>query len=94
MNPVYSDHEILDRVEADIRTTMDHLKARTLAQFGDLQTMPRSKFIVAELTAEEFDMYADTLVHEVVKFWRAKLPEETEFRADMAAHDRQIAKGE
>lgn len=94
MNPVYSDHEILDRVEADIRTTMEHLKARTLAQFGDLQTIPKSKKLVLEATRIDFEQHTDTLLAEVVRYWRAKLPDETEYRADMVAHSRQIARGE
>lgn len=92
MNPVYSDHEILDRVESDIRTTMEHLKARTLAQFGDLQTVPYRKMLIEE-TSKDFDYSLSDTLANVVKYTRNAIPEETEFRADMVAHDRQIAKG-
>ncbi len=77
MNPVYSDLELLDRVQADMKTTMSFLKARVLAQYSDLQSIRRVS-VLSEEIAKDFDDYTDTLIDEVVTFVRKKVEAEME----------------
>jgi hypothetical protein len=80
MNPTYSDREILDRIEADMKTTISFLKSRVLAQFADLQTVGRSG-VLAEEIAKDFDDYMTDLMADVVDYTRVRIEAAAELQA-------------
>ncbi len=80
MNPTYSDREILDRVEADMKTTISFLKSRVLAQFADLQTVGRSG-VLSEEIAKDFDDYMTDLMADVVDYTRTRIEAAAELQA-------------
>lgn len=81
--PKFSDQELLDRCEADIRSTMAALMRRVSAEFGDLSSLPRSvKTVAVESVTKDFTDYTDTLVSEVIEYTRKRLPEDWEIKAD------------
>jgi len=80
MNPTYSDREILDRVEADMKTTISFLKSRVLAQFADLQTVGRSG-VLSEEIAKDFDDYMTDLMADVVDYTRVRIEAAAELQA-------------
>lgn len=80
MNPTYSDREILDSVEADMKTTISFLKSRVLAQFADLQTVGRSG-VLSEEIAKDFDDYMTDLMADVVDYTRVRIEAAAELQA-------------
>lgn len=79
--PIFTDQEILDRIEADVTTTLNFLKARVLAQYGDLQSIRRMD-VHTEEAAKTFDGTLQDLTADVVGHLRKKLPDVAEYRAD------------
>jgi len=91
INHTLSDAEALDEIERDIRTTLAFLKARALAKYGDIQTIPRMD-VHAEWTAKllrdiECDLIADAVSH-----LRDKIPTAKDYRLDQAGADRALAR--
>lgn len=92
MNAIWTDREILDRVEQDVRTTLGFLKARTLAAYADVQTVGRG--VIQEEAGKDLDGYLEAILNDVVAHWRAKLPEDDQYRADRIDADRALAAAE
>lgn len=93
ISPTISDAEILDRIEADVKSTLAFLNARVLAMYGDIQTIPRMD-VHAEWTAKllrdiECDIIADAVSH-----LRDKIPTARDRYLDQVAADRALAAAE
>lgn len=91
-NPRYSDEEILDRVEADIRSTLASLMARVSGEFGDLTSVPSStKAVAVESVPKEFTGCIQDLVASV-EFIRERLPSDRDAMLDRIADGRRVAR--
>jgi len=91
ISPTISDAEILDRIEADVKSTLNFLGARIAAQYGDIQTIPRMQ-IHAEWTAKLLRDIECDLVADAVSHLRDKIPAARDYRLDQVGADRAMAR--
>jgi len=93
MNHTLSDAEALDEIERDIRTTLAFLKARTLATYSQIQTIPRMD-VHTEWTAKVLDGMLIDLTADAVEALRDKIPTARDYRLDQVGADRAMAAAE
>ena len=93
MKAVWSDQEILDEVERDIKTTFAFLKARTLAAYSQFQTIPRVD-VHTEWTAKVLDGMQIDLTADAVEALRDKIPTARDYRLDQVGADRALSAAE
>lgn len=90
ISPTISDAEILDRIEADVRSTLQFLGARIAAQYSDIQTIPRMS-VHAEWTAKLIRDIESDLIADAVSHLRDKIPTANDYRLDQVGADRALA---
>lgn len=93
ISPTTSDQEILDRIEADVKSTLNFLGARIAAQYGDIQTIPRMQ-IHEEWTAKLLRDIQTDLIADAVSHLRDKIPTARDRYLDQVAADRALAAAE
>lgn len=93
INPTISDAEILDRIESDVVMTLAFLKARVLAHYGDIQTIPRMD-VHTEWTAKLIAGIQSDLIADAVSHLRDKIPTARDYRLDQIGADRALAAAE
>lgn len=79
---LYADTANLATIRRDMLSTLAGLKARTLAQLGDLETLPH-KTVVLQEVAKDFDDAVADLVSQTVGYVEGRLPSEDEYRGNL-----------
>lgn len=93
INPTISDAEILDRIEADVRSTLQFLGARIAAQYSDIQTIPRMD-VHGEWTAKLIRDIQTDLIADAVSHLRDKIPTARDRHLDQVGADRALSAAE